>query len=260
MLKNLQTLYAYRDLLWMWTVREIKVRYKQSVLGGAWAILQPFSLTVIFTVVFSVFSRISSDGAPYPIFAYTALLPWTFLATSIGFGVPSLVNNLNLLTKIYFPREILPLAAVGAAFVDFLFASVAFVGMIAYYQVPVSSTFLWLIPLILVQTTLIVGVTLIASAINVFYRDIRFVVPLVVQLWMYASPVIYSVSRVPPRLRPFYMLNPMAGLIDSYRRVVLLGEPPRLGHVAPAAVIALVVSVAGYLYFKRVEWQFADVI
>lgn len=260
MLKHLKNLWAYRDLLWMWTLRQIKVRYKQSLLGRAWAILQPLSLTLIFTLVFSIFTRISSDGVPYPVFSYTALLPWTFLATSISFGVPSLVNNLNLLTKIYFPREILPLASVAAAFVDFLFASVVFVGMIVAYQVPVRWTFLWLAPLILMQTILTVGIALIASAVNVFYRDVRFVVPLAVQLWMYASPVIYPVSRVPDRLRPFYMLNPMAGLIDSYRRAVLSGEPPRIGHIAPAVLIAFALFLIGYLYFKRVEWQFADVI
>lgn len=260
MIKYLQTLYKYRDMLWIWTTREIKVRYKQSFLGGAWAILQPLSLTIIFTVVFSIFVRVPTDDIPYPIFSYTALLPWTFFASSISFAVPSLVANLNLVTKVYFPREILPIASVGAGFFDYLVASTIFLGLLVFYQIPLTWTFLWIGLLIVIQIIFTFGVVLIGAAFNVFYRDVRFVISLGIQLWMYATPIIYPTSLVPEYLKPFYMLNPMAGLIESYRRVILLGQAPLLSQIGPAVIIAVVVCLGGYYYFKRLEWQFADVI
>lgn len=260
MVGYLSALYTYRELLQMWFLREIKIRYKQSILGAGWAILQPLALMIIFTVVFSFFARVPTDGVPYPIFSYTALLPWTFFATSISFAVPSVVNNLNLVTKIYFPREILPIGAVMAAFVDFLVASTVFVGLMVYYRVPLQLSLLW-VPLLLgVQIALTLGIVLFASAFTVWYRDFRFVVPLGIQLLLYASPIIYPVSLVPERLLTFYMLNPMAGLIDSYRRVVLQGQSPHGLYLIFSAVIAMSLLVAGYAYFKRSEALFADVI
>jgi lipopolysaccharide transport system permease protein len=260
MLAHLQTLVKYKDLLRMWTIREVKVRYKQSALGVAWAILQPLALTLMFTLVFSYFTRIETDGTPYPIFAYTALLPWTLLATSISFAAPSLINNMSLVTKIYFPKEILPLGTIGAALLDFLVALVVFFGIAFFYRVPPSVTWLWMPLILAVQVALIIGVSLFAAAINVFYRDIRFIVPLGLQLWMYASPVIYPLSLVPDRLRSIYMLNPMAALITSYRDVFLLGQPPETSQLLLALIECLVVCLAGYLYFKRVEPEFADII
>ena len=260
MLSHFRELLRYRELLISWTLRDIKVRYKQSVLGIAWAILQPFSMMVIFTVIFSFFVKIPTDGVPYPIFAYTALLPWTFFANSLSFAVPSLVNNMNLVTKIYFPREIFPLAAIIASFVDFSVASVIFVGMMVFYRIPLSLSLL-LVPLIvLIQIILMVGVSLFASALNVFYRDVRFVIPLGVQLWMYATPIIYPLSLVPERLRPFYMLNPMVGIIDSYRKVILSGQWPDFNSLALAAGISLASFLGAYWYFKNAEMEFADVI
>jgi lipopolysaccharide transport system permease protein len=260
MWKDLKKLVAYRDLLFNWAKREIKVRYKQSLLGVAWAILQPLSMTVVFTVVFSLFARIPTEGIPYPIFAYSALLPWTFFANALSFAVPSLVTNMNLVTKIYFPREIFPLASTLASFFDFLVASLIFFGMMVYYGV-VPSPLCLLVPLVLVvQVALTVGIALLASAINVFYRDVRFVIPLSVQLWMYASPVIYPVSAVPQWLLPFYMLNPMAPIIDSYRRIILKGNIPDWNYLGLAALISGLLLVVGYGYFKRVEMKFADVI
>jgi len=260
MISHLKLLYAYRELLWTWTLREIKVRYKQSALGAAWAILQPLSLTLIFTIVFSLFAQVPTDGIPYPIFAYTALLPWTLFTTSISFAVPSLVNNMHLVTKIYFPKEILPMATIGAALFDFLVATVLFVGMMMFYKVPLNSALLWGPLLLAIQIALIVGVSLLGAAVNVFYRDIRFVVPLALQLWMYASPVIYPVSLVPERFRFFYMLNPMAGLINSYRRIVLEGEPPVGIELILAGGLSLLLCILGYLYFKRTEPEFADIM
>jgi lipopolysaccharide transport system permease protein len=259
-MKHVRMLYRYRYLLWMWTLREIRVRYKQSILGGAWAILQPLSLAIIFTVVFSVFARVPTDGVPYPIFAYTALLPWTLLSTSVSFAVPSLVNNMNLVTKTYFPREILPLAVTSAAFIDFCVASTIFAVMMAFYQVPVYWTLVWVPLLIGVQIILILGITLVGSAVSVFFRDVRFVVPLGLQLWLYATPVIYPESLVPEQLRTLYMLNPMAGLIASYRRVVLRGLHPVPFDLGLAVALSIALCIAAYWFFKRVERQFADII
>ncbi len=260
MLHHLRRLYQYRDLLLAWTQREIRVRYKQSVMGGLWAILQPLALMIIFTLVFSLLARVPSDGVPYPVFSYCALLFWTFFASSLSFAVPSLVNNMNLVTKIYFPREILPAASVGAAFFDLCIASLIFGGLMLVYHIPLTATVLWVPLLLLLQIILTLGVVLFLSATNVFFRDVRFVLPLLTQVWMYSSPVIYSTTLIPQPYRDLYMLNPMAGLIDSYRRVVLLGQPPVLRYVALSAVVAILLFVGGYAYFKRSEAAFADMI
>jgi lipopolysaccharide transport system permease protein len=258
--KHIRALYRHRYLLWMWAVREVKVRYKQSVLGGAWAILQPLSLAIIFTVVFSLFARMPTDGVPYPLFAYAALLPWTLLSTSVSFAVPSLVNNMNLVTKAAFPREILPLAVVGAALVDFCVASAIFVVMMVLYQLPLRWTLLWVPLLVGIQVTLIMGVVLLGSAISVFFRDVRFIVPLGLQLWFYATPVIYPESLVSPGLRTWYMLNPMAGMISSFRRVLLRGLHPVPLDLGPAVITSGALCAVAYWFFKRVEKRFADII
>lgn len=260
MLNHLSTLYRYRDLLWLWTVREIKVRYKQSLLGGAWAVLQPVSLMVIFTVVFSLFVRIPTDGQPYPVFVYTALLPWTFFVTSVSLGVPSLVNNMTLVTKIYFPREILPMASILAGLLDFALGLVVFLPLLLFFNIPLSWNLVWLPIILLIQIAFTIGVTLWAAAVNVFYRDIRFVIPLALQLWLYSTPVIYPLNVVPETLRPIYLLNPMVGIIDNYRRVLLLGTAPDPLSLLLAAVLALAVASLAYVYFKRVEWLFADMV
>ncbi len=253
-------LYQYRDLLWLWTVREVRVRYKQSLLGAAWAILQPVALTVVFTIVFSNLVRVDTGGVPYPVFAYAALVPWTLLSTSLSFGIPSLVNNLNLVTKIYFPREILPLASIGAALLDFAIAAVIFAGMMPLYGVWPKVYVLWVIPLLAIQVILMVGVTLLGAAVIVFFRDMRFVVPLVTQIWMYATPIIYPVELVPAGLQPFYFLNPMAGIIDGYRRVLVMAQAPQLNYVAIAAMISVAMLLIGYVFFKHTERDFADLI
>jgi lipopolysaccharide transport system permease protein len=260
MLANVQELSAHRGLLITWVIRDIKVRYKQSLMGAAWAILQPLSATLILTVIFSRFVRVPTDGIPYPIFYYSALLPWTFFASSITFGVSSLVSNMSLVTKIYFPREILPLSAVLASMVDFLIASLIFVGMMIFYQVPLNASLICIPVLLLIQVAFTVGVVLLVSAMNVFYRDVRFVVPLGLQLWMYLTPIIYPLSMVPPRFLAVYMLNPMASIIDSYRRIILLGEWPSFPPLVLGAGVSVVLVVVAYWYFKRSEAVFADII
>jgi lipopolysaccharide transport system permease protein len=260
MISHLRRLFDYRGLLWMWTWREIRSRYRQSLLGGLWAILQPLVVMLVFNVIFARFLRVPTDGIPYPVFSYSALLFWTFFSTSVSFGTNSLVNNAALLRKIYFPREILPMAAVGASFVDLVIASSVFAGLMVYYRTAPSLTMLWVIPLLVLQVLLTLGVILFSSALNAFYRDLRFVVPLGLQLWMYATPVIYPVSIVPERWRPFLALNPMLGIVEGYRASLLNGQGPDWPTILPGAIVALALFLGGYLFFKRVEGRLADVI
>jgi lipopolysaccharide transport system permease protein len=253
-------LYNARALVLIWVWREIKVRYKQSVLGMGWAIAQPLATTIVYAIVFTRFVRVPTEGIPYPIFAYTALVPWTFFASSLSTGIPSLVHNMGLLTKIYFPREILPFAAVMARAIDFLFAALVLIGLMVFYRVPLHFTIIWLPLLLIIQLLLTLGIVLLGSAINVAYRDVGQVIPLMTQLWLYASPVIYPVSLVPEQFRTLYWLNPMAGLLDGYRRVLLQGKPPDGFGVVAAFTVSLLAFVVGYTYFKRVEAEFADII
>ena len=257
---GIRELYEYRELLWMWTLRDIKARYKQSLFGFAWAIFQPIALTIIFVVAFSYFVRLPSDGLPYPIFIYTAMLPWTFFTRALAMGIPSLVYNMNLVTKIYLPRATFPLATIATSFVDLACGVIVFVGLMAFYQVPLSPTLVILPVLFLIQLIIMTGLTLGAAAINVFYRDIGQMVPVLLQIWMYACPIVYPVSVVPERFRALYMLNPMAVVINGYRQVILQGQWPNWNEVGLATTISLVILVAGYLIFKRLENQFADII
>ena len=260
MLAYLAELIEARELLFTWAKRDFKVRYSQSVLGAAWAIVQPLSLMVIFSVIFSVFLRVPTDGIPYPVFAYTALLPWSFFANSLSSAIPSLVNNMNLVSKIHFPREILPLSAIIVSTVDFLVASSIFVLMLLFYRVPVGPAIL-LVPFVLtIQVILTLGISLLASAINVFYRDVRFVIPLVLQIWMYLSPIIYPVNLVPERLRRLYFLNPMAVFIDTYRRTILLNQMPDWPYLGLAALVSVSLTIVAYRTFKQAEREFADLI
>jgi lipopolysaccharide transport system permease protein len=262
MIAHAQNLYHFRELIGMWAFREIRVRYKQSLLGAAWAVLQPLALMLMFTFVFSQIARIETDQ-PYPIFSYTAVLPWTLFATSISFGVNSLINNMNLVTKTYFPREVLPLGVIGAALFDFLIASSIFVLLMIYYEVPVTIHFLWIPVLLIIQIFLMLGVILIGSALTVFYRDVRFIVPLGLQLWMYATPIIYPIKLVEenmPQLRTVYALNPMVGIVESYRDVILEGVPPNYTDLGIAAVISVILFIVAYIIFKRLEVLFNDLI
>jgi len=260
MFADLKALWQYHELLWMWTQRSVKARYKQTLLGAMWAIAQPLAITVVYAVVFTRFIHVDTGGIPYPVFAYSALLPWTFFAGSLNTAIPSLQHNMYLITKTYFPREVLPFAAVAARGMDFLCAALVFVGLMLFYRVPPSLTMAFLPLLLLIQIILTLGVSLIGAAANVMYRDIGQAVPLAIQLWMYATPIIYPVTLVPERWRGLYMLNPMAGLIDAYRRVILLGQMPQWEYVGMSAVISTLVFVIAYSYFKHAEKEFADVI
>lgn len=253
-------LYRFRELLFLWILREIRIRYKQSLLGAAWAILQPLAMMVVFTIVFSKIARVPAGPIPYPIFSYTALLPWTLFAAAISYGVPSLVANLNLVGRTYFPREVLPIGAVGASLFDYLVAWTIFLILLAYYHIPLTWHLLWLPVVLLTQLILMVGVTLLGAALLVLYRDMRFIVPLGLQIWLFLTPVIYPISLVPKAYLPFYMLNPMAGIINAYREIILYGRPPCLLHLGISVAIAMVIFLIGYRVFKYLELSFADII
>ncbi len=254
-------LWKHRELLWLLTQREIKVRYKQSALGVAWAVLQPLSLMIVFTVFFSWFARIESDGIPYPLFSYAALLPWTFFSTSLSSAVPSLIANSHIITKIYFPREVIPLAAVLAAFLDFLIAAAVFVLLIVVYRVPPSWNLLYALPLVAIQILFTAGISLLLSAFTVLYRDVRHTLPLLIQIWMFVTPILYPASVVPQRWRAWYFsLNPMAAIIDGYRRAILQQQPPQLSYLLLATVVSCLLVWAGYKYFKHLEREFADIV
>lgn len=260
MTSHLKELWGYRELLWILTQREIKVRYKQTALGILWAIVQPLSLMLIFTLVFSYFTTINSEGLPYPVFSYTSLLPWIFFQTAIQFGSMSVVNNSGLITKVWFPREILPFSSVFAAFVDFLIASTLLLGLMFWYQIVPSATSLWLLILIPLQLAMTVGIALLTAALVVLFRDLKFVIPLLLQLLFYATPIIYSINIIPDRFFRLVLANPLTGLIDSYRRVLLLGQPPHPVYLATSTIIGLLLLVGGYWFYKRVDEGFADII
>lgn len=251
---------ARRALLTAWTMRTLRARYKQSLLGGLWALLQPTATTLIFSVVFTYFVPIDTDGTPYVLFSYTALVPWTFFTTALHDMAETLVNNRNLVSKIYFPREILPMAALLARLLDFGIASLLLVGLLLYFKVGVALYPLLYLPVVLlIQVALALGLGLVGAALYVFYRDIKHLLALVLHLWLYATPIIYPMRVVPAWLRPYYVLNPMAGIIEAYRDILLRQQSP-----GPSLLVAFGLAslslILGYRFFKRVEFQFADVV
>ena len=249
-----------RDLLREWTSRNIRARYQQSVLGWFWAILQPTAQVAIYTVVFTLVVRVDTGNIPYVIFSYVAMVPWTLLATALTDMSNSLVDNMTLVNKIYFPREILPLAAMLARLMDFGVAAVLIVILMAVYRIPVFPLGLLFVPLILaIQLVLMLGLGLATAAANVFVRDVRSLILLGLQLWFYASPIIYPVTAVPENLRPYYYLNPMNGIIEAYRDVLLRSQLPG-SYLLPAIGISALTFILGYWFFKRVEFQFADIV
>ncbi|HVO28332.1 MAG TPA: ABC transporter permease [Candidatus Margulisiibacteriota bacterium] len=249
-----------RELLWVWTAREVKARYKQSLLGFGWAVFQPLALSAVFAIVFSYIVHVPSEGVPYPIFIYAAMLPWTFFARALTAALPSIVFNMNLITKIYFPREVLPIATVATHFVDYLCGLAVLIVMLVYFQIPLTPS-LMLLPVVLaIQLLLMVGLALGAAAANTFFRDVNQLLPLLLQIWMYACPIVYPLQLVPSWLRPWYLLNPMAGIIDAYRQVIVKGALPDWYALGVATVVSVAVAATGYVTFKRLEDQFADVI
>ena len=260
MIRYLKNISQYRELLSFLIMREIKAKYKQTVLGVAWSLLQPLSLMLVFTVVFSLFARLPSDGVPYALFSYCALVPWQFFAGVLGRGAGSLLSNQALVQKVYFPRELIPLAVVGSAVVDFAIGFILFLCLISFYSIAWSSVTLLVIPIFLILCLFVIGLIFLLAPMNVFYRDIGFIIPVAIQLLMFATPIIYPLSMVPESFRPYYILNPLAGIIDSFRKILLHNMPPDWPSLGFAAVISLLVFSLGFAYFKRVEFRLADVL
>jgi lipopolysaccharide transport system permease protein len=264
-LKNLRNdltkLWQYRDLLYTLSLHRVKVRYKQSMLGILWALLQPLSMMLIFTFIFSIIARISPEGAPsYAIFVYAALLPWNYFSSAVGNATNSLVSHSQFVTKVYFPREILPVTYVVAALFDFVIAATLLVALMIYYQVRPTANALYAIPIILVLSAFALAMSFLFSATQVRIRDVGVAVPLLLQLWMFATPIIYPLSAVPVRLRSLYMLNPMVGVIENFREVILRGGAPDFRSLLISAVVSVVLLFVSYVYFKHVEATMADVI
>ena len=257
---ELREIWEYRELLFFLIWRDVKVRYKQTVLGAAWAIIQPFTAMVIFSIVFGRLARLPSDGLPYPIFTYTALLPWNFFATALSRSGGSLVGSASLITKVYFPRLIIPISAAVGGAVDFAIAFLILLGMMAFYGILPTAAVLAMPLLLLLALATALGVGLWLSALNVRYRDVGYIIPFLVQVWLYASPVAYSSSLVPEHWRPLYGLNPMAGVVEGFRWA-LLGTAWQPGPLIAVSVgVVIVILVSGALYFRRTEKTFADVV
>ncbi len=258
---NLRELWSYRELGYFFVWRDLKVRYKQTVFGALWAVIQPFMLMVVFSLFLGRISGIAPVGMPYPLFAFAGLVPWTLFSQSLVGSSDSLVGASNLIQKVYFPRLLLPAAAIGSYLLDFVIAIAVLGLLMLYFGFLPSPTVLWVVPLtaLAVATSLAVGIWL--SAVNVRYRDVRYAVPFLIQLWLFASPVAYSAEIVPPQWRMVYQLNPMAGVIEGFRWALLgQGTLPPVGAVVLSAVVSAIVLVLGLAYFRRVERTFADVI
>jgi lipopolysaccharide transport system permease protein len=257
---KLRELWEYRELLYFLVWRDIKVRYKQTALGATWAIIQPFFTMVVFSIFFGHLGKIPSDGIPYPIFAFTALVPWTFFASGLSQSSNSLVGSSNLITKVYFPRLIVPLASVFSGIVDFLIAFVVLVAMMLYYGLAPTINVLWLPLFLLLALVTSLGVGLWLSALNVEYRDVRYVVPFITQFWLLATPIAYPSSLLHEPWRTIYGLNPMAGVVEGFRWALLKSNAAPGPIIAVSASAAIVILVTGAFYFRRMEKTFADIV
>jgi lipopolysaccharide transport system permease protein len=257
---DLGELWAYRELLYFFVWRDIKVRYKQTVIGAAWAILQPVLTMLVFSLFFGKLARIPSQGLPYPIFYYCALLPWMYFSTAIQSATNIVVDQQRVITKIYFPRVVLPIASVLSGLLDFAISFSVFLVMMTYYRILPTAAVIWLPAFLLLAVLTALGVGLWLSALNALYRDIRYVVPFLVQFWMFASPVAYPSSLVPAKWRWLYGLNPMAGVIEGFRWALTgYGQPPGILLAASSAAVVLVVF-SGLVYYRAVEGTMADVV
>jgi lipopolysaccharide transport system permease protein len=257
---GLQILARYSDLFWVLSRFRLKVRYKQSILGWLWAMLQPLALMTIYTIVFTRVTTVTTGGIPYPLFVLCALLPWIFFSSSISTAVHGLVLHPNLLTKMYFPREIIPLSYLAAGFADFLIGCLILAAFMVHYRVSPTWNLLYAIPIVIVLAAFAAAVALLLSAIHVRFRDIGLALPLMLQVWMFTIPVVYSLQSVPVRFRKLYLLDPVAGLIENFRTVLLRGGRPDGTSLALSAAIAFGSLIIAYAYFKSSESTMADVI
>jgi lipopolysaccharide transport system permease protein len=256
---DFKELWQFRELLYFFTWRDLKIRYKQTAIGVLWAVLQPFLTMVVFSVFFGNLVKVPSDGIPYPVFVYLGLLPWNLFAQSLSRSAESIVAQSNLVKKVYFPRLIIPVASSLAALVDFFVAFTILIGMVIYYHLSISSAIIYLPFLIALNFFCSVGIGFWLSALNVLYRDVRYIVPFCIQLGMYVTPVIYPVSLVPEKYAWALYLNPMAGIIESYR-AIFTGRPLPVEGLTISLAVSTVFFIIGIYYFKKVERVFADLI
>jgi lipopolysaccharide transport system permease protein len=254
-------MWEYREVLYFLVWRDIKVRYRQTLIGAAWAIIQPLMAMVVFSVFFGKLAKMPSDGVPYPLFALTALVPWTFFATGVNQSANSLVHSGNLITKVYFPRLLVPMARVLAGLPDLTLSFLVLSGMLWWYGFfPAGARLLWLLPLALLAFATALGVGLWLSALNVRYRDVQHAVPFLVQIWLFATPIAYPSSLMPSGWRTVYALNPMVGVVDSFRWLLLGTQAPSGAALTVSTLVTLVTLLTGAFFFRRVERSFADIV
>jgi lipopolysaccharide transport system permease protein len=256
----IRRLWSHRGLVVSLVRRQFQLRYRQSAAGVGWAVLPPLVTVGAATIVFDGVANVDTGGVPYPLFAFAALAPWTFFASSLTFGVPSVVQGQQMVSRLAFPRAALPLSLVGVALVDLLIAMLTFVVFVYVTGHTIPLTAFWFPLLMVIELMLVIGVVLTASAMNVFARDVKLGVPLLTQLWLFLTPILYSLRDVPTDLRPWYALNPMTGLVVSFRNVLIFGEPPAFTTLLPSIVGAAILLLLGYWYFSSTEHRFADVI
>jgi lipopolysaccharide transport system permease protein len=257
---KLRELWEFRELLYFFAWRDIKVRYKQTVMGVLWAIIQPFLTMVIFSLFFGRLGNIPSDGLPYPVFSYAALVPWTFFANALAQASNSLVVNANMIKKIYFPRLALPIATVLAGVVDFVLSFVVLLGIMLYYGLAPTINVLWLPLFLLLALVTSLGVSLWLSALNVQFRDVRYTIPFLTQVWLFLTPIAYPSSSIPEKWRFLYGLNPMVGVVDGFRWALLGTETMSANVLVASTLVAVTLFVSGAFYFRRLEQSFADVL
>jgi lipopolysaccharide transport system permease protein len=259
-LLDIKEFIRYRDLFTFLVIRDIKVKYKQTVLGGLWAVIQPFFLMVVFTLFFGKLAKIPSDGIPYPIFNFTALIAWTYFSTAINNSSNSIVGSGSLISKVYFPRILIPLTPVVAGLLDFTIAFVVLIGMMIYYHI-YPSILVFILPVLIILMMLIAsGIGMVLAALSAKYRDVRYMIPFLVQFWMFATPIVYPASMIPEKYRMIYALNPMTGVIEGFRSAILGKTAFPTEMILISTIISLGVFLIGLLYFKQVERYFADVI
>jgi lipopolysaccharide transport system permease protein len=257
---DLKDLWQYRELLYFLAWRDIKVRYKQTVLGGLWAIIQPFLTMVVFSLFFGKLAKIPSDGVPYPLFAYAALVPWTFFANGLSQSADSLVGSANLIKKVYFPRLIIPISSVLSGLVDFVLAFVVLLGMMLYYGLVPTLNVIWLPLLLVLALVTALGTVFWLSAMNVQFRDVRYTVPFLIQVWLFATPIAYPSSLLGEPWRTLYGLNPMVGVVEGFRWALLGAQTGPGPVILASSLAALTLFVTGAFYFRRMEKTFADIV
>lgn len=260
MREHLKELWAYRQLIPMFVERDIRARYKQTFIGFSWAIIQPFFLMIIFNVIFSKFLNVSSEGIPYPIFSYSVLVPWTFFQRSVTTSSESLPLQSNIVTKIYFPREIVPFSTIFSALIDFFIAFALFILMLVFYKIPITAYILLFPVLLIIQVAFAASLSLFFSGLSVIIRDLRYALPLFIQIWMYSSPVIYGISGLQPVYRKLLYLNPVTGILQGYRDIFLFQRFPMFDYLGISLLFTLFFLIFSYSFFKKIESVFIDLL